>query len=143
MEDCGAYSEACMTGHLNARLSFVFELYSGSRHIETIGAQNLLWPSVCCISHRMGSSPRAVPPADPIISGKMDAERDSLPVNKGRTSWPKANKKVIESLRNQKKKRSKQLLQRRVKRARQRVGRRTLDQARRSRNKRLASAAVF
>ena len=42
-----------------------------------------------------------------------------------------------------KKKRSKQLLQRRVKRARQRVGSQTLDQARRSRNKRLASLGRF
>jgi hypothetical protein len=33
------------------------ELSRGSRHIETIGAQNLLWPSVYCISDSVGSLP--------------------------------------------------------------------------------------
>src|SRR5712671_6617806 len=59
------------------------------------------------------------------------------------TAWLKANKKAIESPRNQRKKRSKQSLQRRVKRALQRVGSRHSDRARRNRNKRLASAGRF
>ena len=51
-----------------------------------------------------------------------------------RMSWQKANKKVIESLRNQKRKRSKPLLQRRAKRAQRRVGSRRSDRAKRSRH---------
>src|ERR1700676_1585873 len=48
-----------------------------------------------------------------------------------RMSWPKANKEVIESRRNPKKKRSKQLLQRRAKRAQRRGGNRRSDRAKR------------
>jgi hypothetical protein len=33
------------------------ELSGGSRHIETIVAQSLLWPSLYCISDSVGSSP--------------------------------------------------------------------------------------
>jgi hypothetical protein len=59
------------------------------------------------------------------------------------TAWLKVNQKAIESPRNQRKKRSKQSLQRRVKRALQRVGSRRSDRARRNRDKRLASAGHF
>ena len=54
-----------------------------------------------------------------------------------RISWPKANNEVIASRRNQKKKRSKQLLQRRAKRGQRPGGNRRSDQAKRSRNKQL------
>src|SRR6267142_334305 len=49
-----------------------------------------------------------------------------------RMSWPKANNEVIASRRNQKKKRSKQLLQRRAKRGQRPGGNRRSDQAKRS-----------
>src|SRR6476659_1904965 len=52
-----------------------------------------------------------------------------------RMSWPKANKKVIANPRNQKKKRSKQLLPRRAKRAQRPGGSRRSDQAKRNRDK--------
>jgi hypothetical protein len=53
---------AAQVDHLRPKI----ELSRGSRHIETIGAQNLLWPSVYCISYSVGSSPRAIPPAAPL-----------------------------------------------------------------------------
>ena len=61
-------------------------------------------------------------------------EPSYYPVNNPRrAAWLRVNKKEIENLRDRKKKRSKQLLQRRVKRARQRVGNRHSDQAKRNR----------
>ena len=48
------HSKAAAQGdHLRPEI----ELSRGSRHIETIGAQNSLWPSLYCISGSTGSSP--------------------------------------------------------------------------------------
>jgi hypothetical protein len=122
---------AAQVDHLRPKI----ELSRGSRHIETIGAQNLLWPSVYCISYSVGFITPCNTTCGTSRSSKLsegapqhDAKAGQIVVL-GELS-PIAVAALL-------------LLQRRVKRARQRVGSQTLDQAGRSRNKRLAFGGPF